>query len=351
MRWIQETSALIEAVDALRDSPYLAVDTEFLRRSTYFPTLALIQLQGTHGPYLIDPLAPDLDLTPLKELFFDPSLVKVLHAASQDLEILYALFGAVPYPIMDTQILSMFCGMDENISYQKLCQVFLDVEISKTYQDMNWTKRPLTNAEKEYAADDVRHLYALYPLLVEKAGPQFAWAQEEMQYFASPGLYIPSAYKAWKRLKKPGGLTRDQSASLYYLVMWRDQKAQTSNKIPRWILEDTTLIKLAEVTEVTATVLTDLKVPPRYHEALLKVLEQAKTPSPEVALILDKLQVPRIPVQKEQIKTFKEHCLAVATAHGIPLSLLARTQDIEAHFQGGKPRFSDGWRAGLLTID
>src|SRR5215469_10871237 len=203
MQPITSTADLSAFCARLEGQPFLAVDTEFMRETTYWPKLCLIQAAGADGTEAaIDPLAEGLDLAPLLALMRDVRSLKVFHAARQDVEIFNNL-GAIPTPLFDTQIASMAAGFGEQIAYDALVRKILKVEIDKSHRFTDWSQRPLTDAQLSYALADVTHLAELYPILrtrLEKAG-RLSWVNEEMAALGDPALYDVDPENAWRRLK------------------------------------------------------------------------------------------------------------------------------------------------------
>lgn len=233
---------------ALHD--YVTVDTEFLRERTYYSKLCLIQLAmpGTDdsNAVLVDPLADGLSLEPLYELFRDTSVVKVFHAARQDLEIFYVDAQVFPEPLFDTQVAAMVCGFGEQVGYETLVRKIAREGVDKTSRFTDWSRRPLTDAQKTYALADVTHLRQVYEFLAAKLAEsgRARWVEEELQILLTPATYIVAPELAWKRVK-----TRTSSpkflAIVQELAAFREIHAQSRN-IPRnRVFKDDALVELA----------------------------------------------------------------------------------------------------------
>ncbi len=246
MDTITKTDTLQKFVTAQARGDFITVDTEFERKSTYWPKLCLVQLGGADGEACIDPLAESLDLTPLFEILQDKSILKVFHAARQDLEIFHHLTGQVPAPLFDSQVAAMVCGLGESVSYQKLVEHFLQRQLEKTMRMTDWSRRPLNRKQLAYALADVTHLRDLYPLLKERleTSGRESWLKEEMALLSSPGTYECRPEEAWKRLKirsrNPKFLNMVQA-----LAAWREREAQTRDMARKHVLKDDTLFQLA----------------------------------------------------------------------------------------------------------
>lgn len=231
----------------LAKHPFMTIDTEFLRDKTYYPTLCLVQVAPPEGTAVaIDPLAKDLDLKPLLDLMDNPDVVKVFHAARQDLEIFYNLTGRVPQSIFDTQVAAMVCGYGDQIGYLNLVQDICNKKLDKGAQFTDWARRPLTEKQTLYALDDVIWLREVYKHLSKmlKDRNRTAWVKEEMEFLTDPSTYQNPPDQAWQRLKlrtdKPQAI-----AVLMEVAKWREEEAQRRN-VPRGrILRDETLLDLA----------------------------------------------------------------------------------------------------------
>src|SRR5690349_9261128 len=203
MRIVENNEALQTFVAELAHAPYLALDTEFLRDQTYYPRLCLIQVAAPGVEGIIDPLAPGLDLTPFYELIRRPDIVKVLHAARQDIEIFYLQGGVLPDPLFDTQIAAMVCGFGDAASYETLARKIAHVEIDKSARFTDWSHRPLSKRQLEYALADVTHLRVIYEWMkarLDKTG-RASWVAEDVAALQDPALYRIEPEMAWKRLK------------------------------------------------------------------------------------------------------------------------------------------------------
>ncbi|MCR9148065.1 MAG: ribonuclease D [Rhodobacteraceae bacterium] len=247
---ITTTDALAEFCAHAAMQPYVTVDTEFLRERSYYSKLCLIQLalpsRGENDAVLVDPIEGDLSLEPLYELFRNPDVVKVFHAARQDLEIFYVDAGIIPAPLFDTQVAAMVCGFGEQVGYETLVRKIAKQSLDKTSRFTDWSRRPLSAAQKTYALADVTHLREIYDYLAAKLaeGGRDKWVAEEMQVLNDPETYITRPEDAWKRVK-----TRNISgrflAILRELARFRESYAQERN-IPRSrVYKDDALVELA----------------------------------------------------------------------------------------------------------
>ena len=243
---IQDSAALAALCATLAQEAYVTVDTEFIRDKTYWPQLCLVQVAGTSVAAAIDPLAEGIDLAPLFELMANPAVLKVFHAARQDLEIFFNLTGAVPTPLWDSQVAAMVCGFGESASYETLAGKLANARIDKSSRFTDWSQRPLTDKQLSYALSDVTHLRVIYEKLakrIEKAGRE-SWVQEEMAILTDPKTYQLDPETAWQRLRPRTG-NRRFLAILKELAAWREAEAQRKN-IPRQrLLKDEALLEAA----------------------------------------------------------------------------------------------------------
>lgn len=250
MLTITTTDALAAFCDEAKKHPYVTVDTEFLRERTYYSKLCLVQLAmpGTDDSNgcLVDPLVEGLSLEPLYDLFRDPSVVKVFHAARQDIEIFQVDAGVIPAPLFDTQVAAMVCGFGEQVGYETLVRKIAKQEVDKSSRFTDWSRRPLSDAQAKYALADVTHLRQVYEFLAKKLNDQGRshWVDEEMKILNNPETYITLPENAWKRVK-----TRNSSARFLAMVRelarFREDYAQTKN-IPRSrVYKDDAMVELA----------------------------------------------------------------------------------------------------------
>jgi ribonuclease D len=243
---ITTSAALAALCERLRAETFVTVDTEFMRERTYWPELCVVQLGGDQETAVVDALAPDLDLAPLGALLADPKVVKVFHAARQDVEIFLLKFDAVPTPLFDTQVAAMVAGFGDQVSYDQLCRSLADAQIDKAHRFSDWAARPLSASQIVYAAGDVTHLRRIYTALSERLAREgrLEWVGEEMAVLNRPETYRADPATAWERLK-PRTTNRRFLGLLRAAAAWRELEAQRIN-IPRQrLVKDETLLELA----------------------------------------------------------------------------------------------------------
>jgi ribonuclease D len=257
---ITDTESLKSLCERLSRSPFVAVDTEFMRENTYWPDLCLIQIGNEEEAAAVDPKAEGLDMTPLLDLLVDnEDVLKVFHAGGQDVEIVYNLTGKTPHPIFDTQIAAMALGLGEQVGYSNLVESLIGTSLDKGARFTDWGRRPLDKRQIDYAIGDVTHLATLFPKMLERLRRtgRGAWLDEEMERLADPANYENDPSLAWKRVRvssrKPEVLGR-----LRAIAGWREQEARQKN-LPRGrIMKDETLADVASH-------------PPTSQEALARV--------------------------------------------------------------------------------
>jgi len=250
MKTITKSSELKDFCDRAANEKYITIDTEFLRERTYFSKLCLIQLAtpgfDNENAVIVDTLVNNLDLSPLYELFQNQNIVKVFHAARQDLEIFYLASGIFPYPLFDTQIAAMVCGFGDQVAYETLVRQLAKQSLDKSSRFTDWSRRPLTDAQKKYALADVTHLRVIYEILSEqlvKSG-RLKWVDDELKNLISPETYDVDPKNSWRRLKTKSN-SRRFLGLVASLAEFRENFAQSKN-IPRnRVIKDDALLELA----------------------------------------------------------------------------------------------------------
>lgn len=249
---ITTTDALAEFCSRAKSCPYVTVDTEFLRERTYYSKLCLVQLaipgKGEDTAALVDPLAEGLDLAPLYDLFRDPNVVKVFHAARQDVEIFWHDAGFIPQPLFDTQVAAMVCGFGEQVGYETLVKKLAKGSVDKTSRFTDWSQRPLSAAQKSYALADVTHLRTVYEQLekqLSKSGRK-SWVESEMAILLDPETYFTRPGDAWEKIR-----TRTASPRFLGIVRelarFREDYAQTRNVPRSRVMKDDALLEIASL--------------------------------------------------------------------------------------------------------
>ena len=246
MTLITTTNELVDACSLLSIADYLTVDTEFMRETTFWPKLCLLQIAGPNHAFAIDPLAKNINLEPVLKLLADKSITKVMHAARQDMEIFYHLTGSLPQPLFDTQIAAMVCGFGDQVGYESLVSKLNGTRIDKSSRFTDWSRRPLSNEQLEYALGDVTHLRPVYDKLlkrIEKTG-RFEWIEEETNLLCNPDIYRIDPEQAWRRLKPKKNDSR-YLAVLQAVAKWRENEALTRNVPRNRVVRDEILLQIA----------------------------------------------------------------------------------------------------------
>jgi ribonuclease D len=244
---ISDSASLAALCARLANSPFVTVDTEFMRENTFWPILCLIQIADEHEAAAIDPMAPGIDLGPLMALMVDnENVLKVVHAGSQDIEIIYNITGKTPHPLFDTQVAAMALGQGEQIGYSNLVDSWLGIALDKGARFTDWARRPLDNRQIDYAIGDVTHLATLFPRMLEKLRTtgRGAWLDHEMERLSNPANYLNPPELAWKRIKIPGRKP-EVLGRLKSIAAWREREAQGKD-LPRGrIMKDETIADVA----------------------------------------------------------------------------------------------------------
>lgn len=350
---ITTTEELAALCARLREEPFVTVDTEFMRERTYWPELCVVQLGGAEDVAVIDAMAEGLDLAPLGELLADPKVIKVFHAARQDVEICIIRFGAPPRPLFDTQIAAMVAGFGDQASYDSLVRGLAGASIDKAHRFSDWAARPLSPAQIAYAAADVTHLRRVYTALLERLTQEgrLSWVAEEMAELTDPATYRQDPETAWERLK-PRTTNRRFLAALRAAAAWREREAQRVN-IPRQrLVRDETLLEIAATGPTTTAELSRARgISKGFAEgktgaSLLAALAAAK------ALPEDELpEVPREPRQGPPaspalVALLKVLLAAKAEEHGVAPKLIASSDELERLAAEAEPEVPalHGWR-------
>jgi len=338
---------------------FVAVDTEFMRETTYWPKLCLIQAATPDDEAVIDPLAPGLDLEPFLRILRDESIVKVFHAARQDVEIFHNL-KAMPKPLFDTQVAAMAAGYGEQIAYDALVRNMLKIELDKSSRFTDWARRPLTENQLTYALADVTHLAALYPRLrsrLEDEG-RVAWVADDMKSLSDPALYDVSPENAWRRLKP-----RKQSPrylSVYRAVAeWREKTAQLRDQPRGRILKDDAIDELASQAPTDAAQMERLRSVPkgfagsRFGPELLETIREALRDPEATAPVIEKTRSPHNPAAGSVVELLKVLLKARAEDGGVASKLIATMSDLEmiAQDDNADTPALTGWRLEAFGAD
>jgi len=333
---ITTTADLAAFCDRLSNQPFVAVDTEFMRETTYWPKLCLIQAAAPGGvEAVIDPLAEGLDLGPFLDVLKDTSIVKVFHAARQDIEI-FANLGAIPKPLFDTQIAAMAAGFGEQVAYDALVRQMLKVDLDKSSRFTDWARRPLSDNQLTYALADVTYLAKLYPTLRQRLESEgrLAWVAGEMAALGDPSNYDVEPNNAWKRLK-PRRHSSRYLAVFKAVAAWRERTAQTRDQPRGRILKDEAIEEIATQTPIDADGLNRLRSVPkgfsgsRFGPELIAAITDALADPSANAPMPDKPKAPTQPINGAVVELLKVLLKARAEDAGVASKLIATVADLE----------------------
>ena len=360
MTLITTTNSLSELCNKLKESEYVTVDTEFIREKTYWPDLCLIQVADNKNAAVVDVLSPNINIEPLLNIMHDPKILKVFHAARQDLEIFFKLTNRLPQPLFDTQIAAMVCGFGDSVGYDTLVNKITGKIIDKSSRFTDWSLRPLTQKQIDYALGDVTHLRLVYENLNQHLleGERSEWLREEVEKLNDTSIYQTSPPDAWKRIKSRNTNPRFLGV-LKELASWREKEAQKKN-IPRnHVIKDEALVEIAHSTPKSLKNLTRIRglgqrtAEGYVGQSLLKAVEVGENiPSNQCP------QVPRRPSIPKNIGPITDYLKVLlkmkCDEHGIAQKLIANSADIEklAAF-GSKAGIAaiSGWRKDLFGED
>lgn len=359
MNVVTHTRELSNACQRLADADFVAVDTEFMREQTFWPKLCLIQLAGPADELIVDPLADGLDLAPFWELMADRRVVKVFHAARQDVEIVHIKADLIPEPIFDTQVAAMVCGFGDSISYVNLVKRITGRDLDKSSRFTDWSRRPLSTRQLHYALGDVTHLRDVYAHLrdeLQRTG-RAGWLDEEMATLRDPATYRSLPEDAWRRIKlKVRG--RRSLAVLVELAAWRERQAQAQDVPRSRIIRDEALYDIANQCPSDVSELGELRTlsegfsrSARARE-IIEVVKAALARDPKTLPTLTNGTTPQGDVSAT-VDLLRVLLKAAAQRHKVAPRLIADTADLEAiaSRQNADVPALRGWRRELFGED
>lgn len=354
-RLVTSTEELAAACQRFAGAPYVAIDTEFMRDTTYWPRLCLVQAAIPGDAIAIDPLAPGLDMKPFLDLLTRTDCIKVFHAARQDIEIFYHMAGIIPLPLFDTQVAAMVCGFGDAAAYETLVRELVNVQVDKSSRFTDWARRPLTDRQIDYALSDVVHLCRVYESLVrqlEKSG-RSGWLEEELGVLRSPETYDLKPEDAWRRLKMRGG-NRRFTAIVMEVAAWRERLAQERN-VPRIrVMKDEALFEVASQAPASAEELDALRGIPRGFSGsrgAAGLLDAVKSgialPASAIPEIERGPQISAPPILGDMLRVLLK---IMCDQHGVAQKLIASSSDLDqiaADDRADVPALS-GWRRDIF---
>ena len=359
MTLITETNELIEACERFSQDSFLAIDTEFMRERTYYPQLCLIQIAGKNEAVTVDALANEISLDPILNLMANNEIIKVFHACRQDMEIFFNLNRRIPFPVFDTQIGAMVCGYGESVSYDKLVRQITGIQIDKSSRFTDWSHRPLSKQQLNYALSDVTHLRTVYESLLnqlEKNG-RINWLNEEFQSVLSPKTYDIPLDQIWKRLKIKNGKPRFLIL-VRELCAFREKEAQNRNTPRNRVIRDDVLLDIAARSPKSSVDLAKVRsLSPQFAEgrlgkSILRVVAEASNIPESDAPQLEKLNKPKPqkPALIELLKVLLKH---KSEDNNVAQKLIASTADLEAIAENDNANVLalNGWRKDVFGAD
>ncbi len=335
MELVTSSTELGAVCERLSRHPFVTVDTEFLRETTFWPRLCVVQMAGPDEATIIDALAPGIDLSPLFKLMANDRVMKVFHAARQDVEIFWNLAKTIPVPMFDTQVAAMVLGYGDSISYDQLVARITGDTIDKSSRFTDWARRPLSPAQMTYAISDVTHLRDVYLKLAADLEKQnrTSWVNEEMKILTSPDTYEQKPENAWQRLKARVKKPREL-AVLIEVAAWREREAQ-SRDVPRSrAIKDDAIIEIAHQQPKTAEALANLRSLPKGFErsksgeAIVAAVQKALARDPNTLprLVRDR---PLSNGASATVELLKVLLRMVAEQHGVAVKVVATVDDLQ----------------------
>ena len=353
-RYIDDDGALLEIVAALEKQSWFALDTEFERERTYYPRLCLLQIATPEWVACVDPQALG-NFDSLRDVMLDPAILKVLHASSQDCEVLYQRWHAVPTPLFDTQVAAPLLGHGDQIGYAALVEQMLGVHLPKSHTRTDWCRRPLSEAQLRYAEDDVRYLAELYPRIRDALlqSDRLNWLADDFDQLSNSAKYANPPGEAWRRLRRLDRLTGVKLATVQALAEWREATAQSENLPRAWLLRDDALLDLAREAPADGTALRALasihpKLANRHGDTLLAVIADARDREPQAPP--ESRPAPLTPGEAAELAKLQSEVQELAARHALDPDLLASRKKLVRVIRGEPPNeVFNGWRLAALA--
>ncbi len=355
MTLISTTKDLTAVCRRLAAHPFVTVDTEFLRETTFWPRLCVVQLASEEEAVAIDAMAEGLDLAPFFELMADERLTKVFHAARQDLEIIWNLAKLIPAPLFDTQVAAMVCGFGDQVSYGDLVKTVTKVTLDKSSRFTDWSRRPLLPAQAEYAIADVTYLRDIYRFLCTKLDEtgRIGWLDDEMAILTSPSIYEQHPENAWERFRNRIRKPRDL-AVLMEVAAWRESEAQTRDVPRSRVLKDDIMIEIVLAAPKTPEAMGNLRAFPRGMDRsragaeILAAIERGLARDPKTLPKLDRER--RNGCNGATVELLRVLLRHVSESHGVAAKMIASVEDLEAIAADDHAKVAalTGWRRELF---
>ncbi len=351
--YIDNIEALQDFCSAIKTAPWIALDTEFMRETTYYPILCLIQVGTQEQCACIDPLKLD-HIEPLLDLIYQPEMVKVLHASRQDMEIFFNQRGTLPQNIFDTQIAAPLLGYQDQIGYGKLVEELLGVKLEKSHSRADWSHRPLSSAEIDYAADDVIYLAQLYPKMVTalKEKNRLEWLNNDFMALSSSELYTNNPDEMWLKVKAANRLNGKQLSIVQHLAKWREMTAIKENRPRNRLMRDDALLDIARMHPSNTDVLARIRglherVVHRHGNEIIALIQHAikQKPLPKPDLLIPEKPTPHQDAIIELL-TAVVHLRAIENE--LSTAQLAPKKEIQKLVLGQDSALLKGWRKSMI---
>ena len=355
MEPITTSEELAAVCERMAKHRYVTVDTEFLRETTYYPLLCVAQMATADEAVVVDALAPGIDLAPMFDILTNENVVKVFHAARQDIEIVWNMAGKIPHPIFDTQVAAMVLGYGDSISYDQLVQRITGDQLDKSHRFTDWTRRPLSDAQVTYALSDVTHLRDVYLKLSAdlQKRERASWVEAEMGVLTSPETYRMDPERAWERLKTRVRKPRDL-AVLIEIAAWREREAQTRDVPRSRVLKDDVVGDIATQAPTSVERLGALRSLPkgfersRWGEAIVEAVKRGLARDPRTLPQLERFR----PAQNgaATVELLKVLLRMTAERHGVAAKVIATVDELDriaADDEADVPALK-GWRRELF---
>jgi ribonuclease D len=334
IQYINTTDQLAALCQEIQKASWLALDTEFLREKTYYPQFCLLQIATPEWVACVDPLALP-DLSTLFAVINNPAITKVFHSCHQDLEIFFQITAKVPGPIFDTQVAAPLLGYQDNPGYAMLVSSLLNVNLNKAHTRADWSKRPLSEAEIQYAADDVIYLCQIYQIMLQKLAVlgRIDWLKDDFRALENPDNYQVSPERAWQKIRGKNKLTGKQLSIVQTLAQWREQIAQAENRPKNWVLRDELIFDMAKLQPETVADLANIRginerVVHRYGRKLCELITAAKNREP--APLNEKARATKKTQQHEAILDILTALVRIrAEENALNPTILATRKDLE----------------------
>lgn len=354
IRYVDTTPKLAQLCGDLADSPWLALDTEFLREKTYYPKFCLLQVATRDTAACIDPLALET-LDPLFDILYDGRITKVFHSGRQDLEILFHIRGELPTPVFDTQIAAPLLGLTEQAGYGALVSELLKTNLSKAHSRTDWCRRPLSREQLRYAADDVIYLGRIYEIMIERLTTlgRMQWLEADFAALTDPALYSNPPEDAWRKIRGANKLFGSQLPILQAMALWRERMAQQEDRPRNWLLKDEVLIDTARLKPESIEDLAEIReinerTVRRWGDEICALIREAKDRPP---ISLEEKDKPlRKSSEQEAILDLLNAVVRLrALQNALNPAVLASKKDLELLlFQNRESKLYQGWRYKMV---